>query len=53
MNILGLICFQGHASSAALIRNGELVAAAIEDRFTRRKQDTAFPANAIRYILDS
>ena len=52
LNILGLICYQGHASAAALIRDGVVTDAAIEDRFTRRKQETAFPQHAIRHILE-
>ena len=51
-NILGIICHQGHASAAALIRDGVPTDAVIEDRFTRCKQDTAFPAHAIRHILE-
>ncbi len=41
-----------HDSAAALIVDGVLVAAAQEERFTRKKQDAAFPANAIRYVLE-
>lgn len=51
-NILGVICYQGHASAAALIRDGTPTDAVSEDRFTRRKQDTGFPVCAIRHILD-
>jgi carbamoyltransferase len=50
-NILGMLCYQGHASSAVLIRDGVLTDAAIEDRFTRLKRDTSFPTHAIRHIL--
>ena len=42
MNILGLACFY-HDSSACLIRDGRIVAAAEEERFTRRKHDAGFP----------
>lgn len=41
-----------HDSAAALLDNGEIVAAAQEERFTRRKHDLRFPVNAIRYCLD-
>ena len=51
MHILGISAFY-HDSAAALVRDGELVAAAQEERFTRIKHDAAFPANAVRYCLD-
>ncbi len=50
MNILGISAFY-HDSAAALIRDGEIVAAAQEERFTRKKHDHEFPVNAIRYCL--
>ncbi|RPI04147.1 MAG: hypothetical protein EHM64_10880 [Ignavibacteriae bacterium] len=50
MNILGISCFY-HDSAAALIKDGRLVAAAHEERFTRKKHDQDFPAHAIRYCL--
>jgi carbamoyltransferase len=50
MNILGISCFY-HDSAAALIKDGLLVAAAHEERFTRKKHDQDFPTNAIRYCL--
>ena len=49
-NILGLSCFY-HDSAAALVRDGEIVAAAQEERFTRKKHDPAFPNNAIQFVL--
>ena len=52
MKILGISAFY-HDSAAALLDGGEIVAAAQEERFTRRKHDPAFPANAIRYCLDA
>ena len=52
MYILGICCYY-HDSSAALLRDGRLVAAAAEERFTRRKHDTSFPINAIKYCLKS
>lgn len=50
MNILGISCFY-HDSAVALIKNGQLVAAAQEERFTRKKHDQDFPTHAIRYCL--
>jgi len=52
MKILGISAFY-HDSAAALLDNGEIAAAAQEERFTRRKHDPAFPANAIRYCLEA
>ena len=50
MRILGISAFY-HDSAAALVRDGEIVAAAQEERFTRKKHDSRFPQNAIRYCL--
>ncbi len=50
--ILGLSCYY-HDSAAALLKNGEIIAAAQEERFTRKKHDSRFPINAIKYCLDS
>jgi carbamoyltransferase len=50
MNILGISAFY-HDSAAALIREGRIVAAAQEERFTRKKHDPGFPQNAIDYCL--
>jgi len=49
-NILGISAFY-HDSAACLMRDGEVIAAASEERFTRKKHDHGFPANAIRYVL--
>ena len=49
-NILGVSAFY-HDSAAALVRDGEIVAAAQEERFTRRKHDPSFPSSAIEYCL--
>jgi carbamoyltransferase len=49
--ILGLSAFY-HDSAAALVVDGELVAAAQEERFTRKKHDYAFPTHAIAYCLE-
>ncbi len=50
MQILGLSAFY-HDSAAALVRDGEIVAAAQEERFTRKKHDSEFPINAVEYCL--
>jgi carbamoyltransferase len=50
MNILGISAFY-HDSAAALVRDGEIVAAAQEERFSRKKHDERFPINAVRYCL--
>ncbi|MEZ6036853.1 MAG: carbamoyltransferase [Planctomycetota bacterium] len=49
--ILGISAFY-HDSAAALLRDGEIVAAAQEERFTRKKHDSAFPGEATRFCLD-
>ncbi len=49
--ILGISAFY-HDSAAALIVNGEIVAAAQEERFTRKKHDPAFPTRAVEYCLN-
>jgi carbamoyltransferase len=49
--ILGIAAYY-HDSAAALVQGGEIVAAAQEERFTRKKHDPAFPANAINYCLE-
>src|SRR5438552_19000048 len=48
--ILGISAYY-HDSAACLTRDGEIVAAAQEERFSRKKHDARFPANAIRYCL--
>ncbi len=48
--ILGISCFY-HDSAAALIRDGQLVAASMEERLTRLKNDNSFPAQAIQFCL--
>ena len=50
--ILGISCYY-HDSAAALIKNGEIVAAAQEERFSRKKHDSRFPKSAIAYCLNS
>ena len=48
--ILGLSAYY-HDSAAALLKDGEIIAAAQEERFTRKKHDAGFPAGAINYCL--
>src|SRR5262245_41614587 len=50
MRILGISAFY-HDSAAALIADGEILAAAQEERFTRRKHDARFPRHAVSYCL--
>ena len=52
MNILGISCFY-HDAAAALLVDGQLVAAAEEERFTRKKHDSDFPRLAIRFCLET
>ncbi len=50
MYILGISAFY-HDSAACLVKDGEIIAAAQEERFTRKKHDHNFPSNAIKYCL--
>ena len=52
MYVLGISCFY-HDSSACLLKDGKIVAAVEEERFSRKKHDNSFPINAINYCLDS
>ncbi len=52
MNILGISCYY-HDAAAALLRDGQLIAAAEEERFTRVKHDFSFPKSAIQFCLDT
>jgi len=52
MRILGISAFY-HDSAAAIVVDGDIVAAAQEERFTRKKHDSGFPARAIRYCLEA
>jgi carbamoyltransferase len=49
-HVLGISCFY-HDAAAALLRDGEVVAACQEERLSRKKHDAGFPAHAIRYVL--
>lgn len=48
--VLGISCFY-HDSAAAIVRDGKIVAAAQEERFTRKKHDSDFPSHAIKYCV--
>ena len=50
--LLGISCFY-HDSAAVLIRDGEIISAVQEERFSRKKHDSKFPLNAIKYCLKS
>jgi len=50
-NILGISAYY-HDSAACIVRDGEIMAAAQEERFTRRKHDFSFPKNAIKFCMD-
>ncbi|MBI3032859.1 carbamoyltransferase [Candidatus Woesearchaeota archaeon] len=52
MYILGISCYY-HDASAALLKDGKVVAAAEEERFTRKKHDKSFPINALKFCLKS
>ena len=51
MHILGISAFY-HDSAACLLKDGEILAAAQEERFTRKKQDDSFPHHSIKYCLE-
>jgi carbamoyltransferase len=50
-SILGISAFY-HDSAACLVQDGEIIAAAQEERFTRKKHDPSFPINSIKFCLD-
>ena len=50
MIVVGISAFY-HDSAAAIVRDGVIVAAAQEERFTRKKHDAGFPAHALRYCV--
>lgn len=49
--ILGISAYY-HDSAAALVVDGKIIAAAQEERFTRKKHDAGFPGHAVRYCLE-
>ena len=50
--VLGLSCYY-HDSAAALLKDGEIISAVQEERFTRKKHDSRFPKNALKYCLEN
>ena len=50
--IIGISAYY-HDSAACIVRDGEIVAAAQEERFTRKKHDSSFPSNALSYVISS
>ena len=50
-SILGISAFY-HDSAAALLIDGKIIAAAQEERFTRKKHDSSYPYNSIKYVLN-
>ncbi|WP_440643263.1 carbamoyltransferase family protein [Candidatus Pelagibacter sp. HIMB123] len=50
-SILGISAFY-HDSAACILKNGKIIAAAQEERFTRKKHDSSYPHNAIEFVLD-
>ena len=52
MNILGISAFY-HDSAASLVCDGEIIASAQEERFTRKKHDAGFPIHAVNYCLEA
>ena len=50
-SILGISAFY-HDSAAAIIVDGKILAAAQEERFTRKKHDSSYPHNAVEYVLN-
>ena len=50
LNLLGISAFY-HDSAACLVRDGQIIAAVQEERFTRKKHDPAFPRMAVEYCL--
>ena len=51
MNILGISAYY-HDSAACLVRDGEVIGAAQEERFSRKKHDAGFPRQAVQFCLD-
>jgi len=50
-SILGISAFY-HDSAACILKDGEIIAAAQEERFTRKKHDASYPYNAVEFVLD-
>ena len=50
-SILGISAFY-HDSAACLLKDGKIIAAAQEERFTRKKHDSGYPKNAVEFVLN-
>ena len=50
-SILGISAFY-HDSAACILKDGKIIAAAQEERFTRKKHDPSYPKNAIQFVLN-
>ena len=50
-SILGISAFY-HDSAACLLKDGNIIAAAQEERFTRKKHDSSYPHNAVEFVLN-
>jgi carbamoyltransferase len=50
-SILGISAFY-HDSAACILKDGKIIAAAQEERFSRKKHDASYPKNAIKFVLD-
>ena len=50
-SILGISAFY-HDSAACILKDGKIIAAAQEERFTRKKHDPRYPKNAIQFVLN-
>ena len=51
ITVLGISAFY-HDSAACILKDGKIIAAAQEERFTRKKHDPSYPYNAIEFVLD-
>ena len=51
ISILGISAFY-HDSAACVLKDGKIIAAAQEERFTRKKHDPSYPKNAINFVLE-
>ena len=52
MHVLGISCFY-HDAAAAILRDGVLIAAAEEERFSRKKHDSGYPVHAVQFCLEA
>ena len=49
--VLGISCYF-HDSSVSLVKNGKIISAVQEERFTRKKHDSSYPYNAVKFVLE-